>query len=835
MTKRGWVLWGLFGVVPGVLAGCDDGAYSGEDGLGGSGGSGGTQPVTGAGVGQSCGATKPCRPGLKCESGTCALGHSTPAGSVCVISGECQDGLQCIAGKCASAGAGDAGAGCTSDADCKSGMRCVLSGFSTQCAPEGSGDVGADCKTSADCYGGLACTQKKCGPPIPGAPTFGVSTWPGVSCEASSAGSVRAFFEVPGATPKGKEGDFFRLPFPNDIRRKAGFVDLSGFPTPGDELLGFDPVKIYVDALQATEDSWGTNPTVVFRFSGELDFDTFKTESGGKFPVQWVDITAGTPEYGSSSGLYFAYNPNKTHYLCENTVSVRRPTGFPMVPGHKYAAYLTTAGKAKGGGTIERSEHLSAVLADAAPSDPVLAAAHLAFQPFRDYLKDKLIDPALVLNATVITASKARDPMRALATAVGAAGVPTAKGWVKCGGAAKSPCPQAEGERACGDGSSPDFDEYHALVSLPIFQKGSPPYTETGGDVRIDQPERNEDVCMAISVPKGTMPAAGYPLVVFAHGTGGSFRSHVRAEIAGALAKATTPTGSVGFAVLGIDQVAHGPRRGASSASPNDLFYNFKNPAAARGNPLQGGVDQLALARFAAALDVDAATTGGAAIKIDPSAIEFYGHSQGATAGSLALPYTDGYKATVLSGNGASLIHALLGKKQPVNIAGAIPFVLADMDSAGKLQGEDMHPVLSLLQTWIDPADPLNHARAIGREPETGKAPKHVFATYGLGDSYSPPATLAAFTFAAELALVAHDPSAAKPDDIGSPPLAEKAVPLSGNVTVGTAKVTLGMRQYGPPSGKDGHFVAFDVPAANADITRFLGMAAEGAVPAIGQ
>ncbi len=832
MAFRGWWVLGLGLALPLATQGCDDGAYEGGDGTGGSGG--GT-PITGGGVGESCSGIDPCRKGLACVNGACELGRSTPEGEVCVIGGECQDGLQCLGGKCLKGGAGVAGESCSSDVDCKSGFRCVLAGFSAQCAPEGTGDLGASCKVAGDCYSGLTCTLGKCGQPLPGAPTFGMPTWQGVSCEAEAAGKVRAYFEVPGATPKGKEGDFFRLPFPNDARIKGGWVDLSGFPTPGPELLGFDPVKLYVDALQKNESAWGTTPTVIFRFSGELDFDSFKTEKNGVFPIQWVDITKGTAEYGTSVGLYFVYDPNKTSYICPYAVSVRRPLGAPMVPGHQYAVYMTTAGTGKGGATIERSEHLVAMLGDAAPSDGALAAAHGKYAPFRDYLKDKLIGTELVLTASVITAGKVREPMQQLATALATQGVPTAKGWVKCGGGAKSPCPQAEGDRACGDGSSVDFDEYHALVSLPIFQKGTPPYAESGGDVRIDKPERSEDVCMALTVPKGTMPTGGWPLAVYGHGTGGSFRSHVRAEIAGALAKAATTSGTVGFAVLGIDQAQHGPRRGASTGSPNDLFFNFKNPAAARGNPLQGAVDQLSLARFAAALDVDAATSGGDAIKVDPAAIVFYGHSQGSTEGSLALPFTDTYKAAVLSGNGASLTHSLLAKKQPVNIAGALPFVLADIGDAGQLRGGDMHPVLTLLQIWVDPADPLNFARVIGAAPETGKAPKHIFQTYGIGDTYSPAKTLAAFVLTAGLELATHDASAKDPEMIGDPPgLAQKALPLAGNVKVGTASVTLGVRQYGPPTGKDGHFVALDVPSAMADIARFLGMAAEGAVPQIG-
>jgi hypothetical protein len=656
-----------------------------------------------------------------------------------------------------------------------------------------------------------------------------------VSCEAPSTGTVRAYFEVPGATsPKGQEGDFFRMPFPSDARISGGKIDLTGFPTPGSELLGFDPVKVYVDAISSGASAWGSYATTYFRFSGPVDFESLKTIVNGKFPVQWVDITPGAPEYGSSAGLYFWYSGGRSHYICDNYLAVRRPEGQPMLPGHTYAVFVYTSAVDAQKQPIQRSEHLVAMLSDTVPSDAKLAAAHATFKPFRDFLKDKTIGSDTILNATVFTVANVRAPMQALGATLAAQPVPASKSWVKCGGSAVSPCPQASGDRACGSGT-PEYDEYHALVTLPIFQQGDAPYADTGGGIVTDQPVRQEDVCLALTVPKGSsMPAAGWPLVVYAHGTGGSFRSHVRPEIAGVLSSAITPSGSVGFAVLGIDQVEHGPRRGPSNASPNDLFFNFKNPDAARGNPIQGAIDQIMVARFAAQLKLTAAESGGAAIQIDPAAVVFYGHSQGATHGSLALPYTEAYKAAVLSGNGASLIHALIGKTKPVNVKAALPIVLADVDAFdGGLPGGDMHPVLSLLQQWIDPADPINYARAIGRVPESGHGPKHVFQSYGLGDSYSPPLTLATFAIAAGLDEAVADASAAKPDDI--PNLTPKPVPLAGNAKVGSANVTLGVRQYGPPAGKDGHFVALDVAAANSDVARFLGMAASGAVPQIGQ
>src|SRR5882672_6580341 len=253
---------------------------------------------------------------------------------------------------------------------------------------------------------------------------------------------------------------------------------------------------------------------------------------------------------------------------------------------------------------------------------------------------------------------------------------------------------------------------------------------------------------MSLTVPKGApMPAGGWPVLVYAHGTGGSFRSAVTEGVA--RREAAIDDGSGGtyrVAVLGIDQVEHGTRRGASQDSPDNLFYNFANPQAARGNPLQGAADQMALVRFASALDLPAAQSPtGAEIKAGP--IAFWGHSQGATAGGIAMPYTTGVLGAVLSGEGASVIDALLGKKSPVDIADALPVALED-DPA---KVGPYHPVLALLQNDLDGVDPLNHARSLVVSPVSVAALKHVFQPYGQGDTYAPPATQQAFAVAAHV------------------------------------------------------------------------------------
>jgi hypothetical protein len=330
------------------------------------------------------------------------------------------------------------------------------------------------------------------------------------------------------------------------------------------------------------------------------------------------------------------------------------------------------------------------------------------------------------------------------------------------------------------------------------------------------------------------MPEKGWPVAVYAHGTGGHFRSHIGQGISRLLAKADGGDGAVPTAVLGIDQVQHGPRRGGSTKGPDVLFYNFANPAAALGNPLQGAADQVALGALVASLSLTAeASPTKSAIRFDPDALLFWGHSQGATAGGIGVPYSPHYRAAVFSGQGASLADALVSKTKPQNIAAALPFALQDPEGGfpPKLYAGEFNPALALLQAYIDPADPANHAHRFVVAAKEGIGPRHIFQVYGLNDSFSPKATQQHFAMAAGLAQVSPEASLTTPDDIWGQ--TSTAPPLSGNYTAAEATFTAGIRQYAP-DGYDGHFVAFQNATASGDVIRFLAQAAQGKTPQIG-
>jgi hypothetical protein len=247
----------------------------------------------------------------------------------------------------------------------------------------------------------------------------------------------------------------------------------------------------------------------------------------------------------------------------------------------------------------------------------------------------------------------------------------------------------------------------------------------------------------------------------------------------------------------------------------------------------QAAADHMSLLRFVPTVTFDGASSPtGSAFSLGPTPV-LWGHSQGATAGSIALPY-GAWGGAVLSGQGASIRNALATKQNPVDIAHVLPWVLGDPGADGRLHGGAEHPVLSWIQTYLDGADPVAYGRLAVRVPPAGSTTHHLLQPYGIGDTYSPSPVQATYAASAGLDLAEPDPSVSAPEDIGYPPLTPLPLPLSGNVTVANVTVTAVVREYAPTAGADGHFVVFDLPSARTDAERFLAGALAGVMPQVG-
>jgi hypothetical protein len=769
--------WLLLGVVSAFAADCGQ-ASSGA-----------------AGNGSMCMVNVDCPSGQFCASGVCTPPGMKMLGDMCTATRDCAAGLYCDGGGvCAMGGSLPAGSDCTADAVCMAPLRCNLSGFFGTCGQAGTVESGATCASSMDCLAGLVCgTSKTCLPPAQAYPPFA-----GVMC--ADDGPFRVYVEVPrpGMPPK----DFYRLPFPNDARVTSGALDMTDFPRPGPTPLGIDLVQLYVDSWVADFDGFSPIGVTTFRYSGDIDYSTSTGDN-----VWIVDLTPGATQIQYPRDWLFS--PDRTKYSCQHRMTVRNTTDSPLLPKHTYGVILSTGIKSMSGEVPTIDADMQALLATTAPADATLMHAWTVYQPLRDWLANPGpgITAPTVAAAAVFTVQDAPGHVQRLAASVAQQPAPVLKDLVLCDTGVKSPCDDGTEARDC-PAADPAFAEIHGHFSVPIYQQGTEPYEtpEDGGGIietnGVPQVARTEDVCFALTIPKGSAaPSGGWPLMVYHHGTGGSMRSVVDDGIAKVMATGGTPS-----AAFGWDAVEHGARRGASTQSPNDLVFNPLNPRAARDNFLQGAVDVLQAFRIAG-VTVDAATSPTtAAIAFDATKVTFFGHSQGSTSGSMAVSMSGAAPAAIFSGHGSFLTHSLLDKTNPVDIAAGMTYLLQE-----PLDPE--HPVLTIFQSFFDRSDPLSYNPLIIRRPPTMIPSKHVWMSYGTMDTYAPASTLDASV--ASLGL---------PEDgtmgPAGPPSTKRPTDL--NVMGGDGmKRTAGVYVY-QPDGYDGHFVATKNPSAIADWTAFI-------------
>lgn len=783
------------------------------------------------GVGDECTIPSDCREGLGCVNGACGPTGDLNEGDPCALTGQCSDGLFCgFAGACEAAGDSPLDGPCGQTADCQAGFVCAPVGLSGQCAPAGEGDLNDECEGFGDCLAGLGCAPPRLEPDGPlrcqplsdgGAPRL----FEGVACAPTDDGPLRSYFEVPGDSPA---VEFYRLPFPNDARRSGSRPVVGDHPTPGAELLGFDIVKTYLDAIESQQEGFGLNQAVYLRFSGRIDFDLLDARSEDASHYL-MDITPDSDEYNERQPIFWQANSARGRYICNNWMSVRPSWGRPLNPNTTYAVLITDVVRGEDGAELTQDEDFAKMLSEDRPN-PDLIDAWNAYAPLRAYLADQDIDPATLKGGAVFTTGDPTAVVENLRAATRDEGAPQASDLTLCEGDSSSPCDDGlsgDAHRRGCFGEQDGFHEVHGRVTLPVFQRGEAPYLEEGGGVEQqgDTPvvQRSESVCMAMTVPKAVaMPEAGWPVVIYAHGTGGSYRSHVE-NISPMVTEMTVGDRTTHALVIGWDQVQHFTRRGDVALDPELLVYNTRNPEAARGNFLQAVADLYAIAHFVESLDIAAEDSPtGEAIKADPTQVYFIGHSQGATSGALALPFEPVIRGTVLSGAGASLTYSLVGKTSPFNAAAGLALALQDTDIG------ESHPVLSLLQGYFDGVDPVSTAARISAISVEGRTtPKHVLHTIGLRDSFTPRATLETMAVALRSDVVA--------------PLIEQFErrevepvdpPVSGNEVTSGEPWTLVSRQY-EPTDYDGHFVLFRDADAMDDMVEFLTTGILDGVPTI--
>lgn len=598
--------------------------------------------------------------------------------------------------------------------------------------------------------------------------------------------------------------DFFALPWPSDLRLTGdGRIDLTGFPE--GEIL----VQNLVEAAAQECTGFSVGGAVYFTFDAEVAPASLPADGretlDASASVYLVNVDPASPLYGERVPLWVKSFARASRYIGANWVGLLPYPGHPLLPGTTYAAVVTTRVLTVDGEPFNADDDFAALVGE--DDRPDVAHARAVFRPLLDYLAEASLDPVDLAVATVFTTQQVTDIVHRARDVVRGLPAPTLDNLVLVE-------------------QSTRYDLYEGTYSAPIFQQGDAPYRQEGGGIEVDAQgdpivQRMEDLRVAISIPvDDPMPAAGWPVALYRHGTGGDYLTFADNGTATRLANATDRNYDLisRVAVVAIDGVVHGPRAGGSGASPEELFYNFQNPLAGRDNSRQEAIDNFMLVRLVEAVNVAAAPDTGAPIRFDPDKIYFFGHSQGGITGALFVPYEPLVQAAVLSGTGAHLLLTLLRKDSEFPIAAMLEIALNDADY-GPL--DEFHPTLNILQTFIEPADPLAYARGYLLEPPGDIPPRSVLLTYGVTDSYTPNITTEALATAAGFA-----PAGEVWEDYSAMELQGAVTPLSAPVCdnydgasgVSTAVVV----QYMPSPGRDGHFVVFDHMTAKRQSAGFL-------------
>lgn len=628
-----------------------------------------------------------------------------------------------------------------------------------------------------------------------------------------------AAFVVPGSLDELSGEAFFDHPFPSDMRRDAkGEPVFRGYPNPF-------RVRLFAEYLSATEGTLhGFSPAaaIYLRFSSALDAASLPPNPGAATTrdatVQLIDVDPASSERGTRRLAIVRSQTTDGVYVPKGTVAVMPMPGAPLRPKTRYAVVVTTGAKSASGAAAQPNADLREVLG-LTPETSRTQALRELYGPAIGEVEAAGVARASIAHLTVFTTDD-----------------PTAETFALLDHAKTTPAPS--GRDLVKKESTVEYDVYEGVYGpSPTYQVGTAPFSKSadGGGLVFEaghpQQQGSIDLRFALVVPSAATcpePAGGYPIVLYAHGTGGDYRSFIDDGTARALARQC-------LASTGIDQVLHGTRPGAPPLDAPDreskiqlYFFNFENPIAARTNNRQAAVDLVQQARLftESHLTVPAAVTGGNAdVRFDGARVLFFGHSQGGLNGPLFLAGSDLSRGGVLSGAGSVFGIALLEKTMPVNIPAAVRLIARLGGDEGATEFDLLHPIITLAQSLVDVADPIHYGPNIVGRPRSDFAPKSVYQTEGInvdgtGDTYAPPRGIEALATSIGLPRLA--PGVSPIPEATWAGLSDVELPeggLAGNLAGGRATGVLA--QFAPPRGRDGHFVVFNVPAARDQAARF--------------
>lgn len=618
------------------------------------------------------------------------------------------------------------------------------------------------------------------------------------------------------------------IPFPNDLHViEDGSINMEGFPdTFLKKTVGF--VK------NAVSHGYGfsTNPVIYFSFNKPLHQKRIPPTLGTTQPgaaIFMMDIDPDSPERGRLFPLRIKFEEKRPrlNFGPKNLLSIMPVPGFALREKTTYAVVLMD--------TLRDGDHLylncppalDAIRKGNVPAGALGNKAYDLYRPMFDYLKERGVNIDRISAATVFTTGDPTARMRKMFDAVSSMTPPAFSEPLKV---------------------TQEYDRFYVLegaVMMPQFQPGIPPFEDgKGGVIQFDASDkpvvaREERVPVCVTVPKGKMPASGWPLMIYIHGTAGVSTQFVDRgvvkQVEGDADKGTGP--AMILAHRGIAAVGAAlPQNGQRGYDPMMIpYYNFFNIEAMRDNFIQSVAEQAILLRIMKNLKIDpklcpATDASDGSIFFDPELIFSMGQSLGSMILDVWGAVETDLKVVIPSGSGVHF---------GVFIATQNPFDNPKLKKKGVGIGENFgldmfHPFVSLAQTAIGPADPGTFAQHIIRNPLPGRKPKNVWISLGEFDHYFSSEAQNAIIADLGVDFVGEVNDGLTPEILALAGRKPIGFPVTGNITAKDGSKITGVALQFEQFGKlDGHHINFQRNDTKYEYGCFLRSYIDNGVPTL--
>ena len=563
------------------------------------------------------------------------------------------------------------------------------------------------------------------------------------------------------AADLGQPASFYDFPYPSDLRlTDKGTPDLTGLPFPN--VLPSIPALV---TAAMEHPGFPVVPVGYFRFRGPLAEQDASAviPADGASKVLLVDIDPESPDRGALFPVV-ATTPPTDEWVPENLLAVAPRPGIVLHPKRRYAFLVMRSLNDAAGAPLSASSELADLRAGKAPEGPKGQDALALYDPLWTTLEKIGVDPAEVAAATVFTTGDVVQENANLATAL------SMKYTATVDDLHVDPDDGAAHDRYC---------ELIGKITFPQFQKGTPPFDAEGSfdfsDNGLPAKQRDEDAPLTLTLPKGEMPAAGFPLVLYFHGSGGLSTAVVdRGKwhpendpskcpstgldewegVTGCNTKGEGPAWVLSPFGFGMAATALplNPERlpGASETA----YLNLENLASMRDNFRQGIVEQRLFLDALSKLEIDPATLGACTgvtlpagvtkYKFDVQTVYAQGQSMGGMYTNLISATEPRIRAALPTGAGGYWSHFILITPLIPGVAGKVGVAL--LGTTAKLTF--LHPGLHLFQTAAEAVDPMVSMPRLARRPLQGHPVRPIYEPVGKGDSYFPMETYDAMALA---------------------------------------------------------------------------------------